>query len=276
MKRTRLAIGLAVGALAVLGPAGLASAHPLGNLTVNTSADVVVGVDRVAVDEVLDLAELPTVQARQRIDADGDGEVSAIEGDAYRASECAALRDGLTLAIGSLRLDLAVAATTLAFPPGQAGLSTLRLTCRLEAAHRLSGPAAVELTDRNLTDRLGWREVVLNGDGVTLQGADVPTTSAERVPDGLPHRRPRAATGPGRVRAGIAGRARTGRRAGGGRGHRGRDGSPSGPRDRRVDAGALEHRRRAPAWCGRRRARARRLPPARGPAQPGAGPRQDR
>ena len=130
----RLLLATAVAGLAVVGPAALASAHPLGNVAVNTYAGVVLGTDHATVDYVLDLAELPTVQARQGIDTDGDDVVSDAEAGAYQARECASLRDGLTLAVDDRPLPLDVAATTLTFPPGQAGLLTLRLECSLRAA----------------------------------------------------------------------------------------------------------------------------------------------
>ena len=114
----RLLLAAAVAGLAVVGPAALASAHPLGNVTVNTYAGVVLGTDHATVDYVLDLAELPTVQARQGIDTDGDDVVSDAEAGAYQARECASLRDGLSLAVGDRPLPLDVAATTLSLPRG--------------------------------------------------------------------------------------------------------------------------------------------------------------
>ena len=178
----RLLLAAAIAGLAVVGPAALASAHPLGNVTVNTYAGVVFGADHATIDYVLDLAELPTVQARQGIDTDGDDAVSDAEAAAYRARECASLRDGLTLAVDDRPLPLEVAATTLSFPPGQAGLSTLRLECSLRAAAGLDGDARLSFADANLGDRLGWREVTFNGDGVTLSGADVASVSlSERL-----------------------------------------------------------------------------------------------
>ena len=93
-------LAVAVGASALL-PARPAAAHPLGNLTFNTYAGIVVREDEVSVDYVLDLAELPTVQTRQRIDGDGDGTLSAAETNRYRADECATLAAGLTVAVSS-------------------------------------------------------------------------------------------------------------------------------------------------------------------------------
>ena len=79
-RRTLLvAAGAAVVATALVAPARPAAAHPLGNLTVNTYAGIVVRDDEITVDYVFDLAELPTVQAMQRIDLDGDGELGPTE-----------------------------------------------------------------------------------------------------------------------------------------------------------------------------------------------------
>ena len=84
-RRTLLAAaGAAVVATALVAPARPAGAHPLGNLTVNTYAGIVVRDDEITVDYVLDLAELPTVQAMQRIDLDGDGELGPTEAARYR------------------------------------------------------------------------------------------------------------------------------------------------------------------------------------------------
>ena len=55
--------------LLVAGATG-AAAHPLGNFTVNTYSGLRVGPDRLIVDYVVDMAEIPTFQTRQAIDGD--------------------------------------------------------------------------------------------------------------------------------------------------------------------------------------------------------------
>jgi nickel/cobalt transporter (NicO) family protein len=179
MSRRMLFAGVAIAAAGVvlLLPGGSASAHPLGNLTVNTYAGIVVARDRVRVDYVLDLAELPTVQAKQRIDSDGDGSTNPAELDAYRLSECSTLARGLDLELGSAPLTLAPDHSSLRFLPGQGGLQTLRLECALTAPARVTTKAHVTFEDTNLTDRIGWREITFNGDGTTLSGSDAPTSS---------------------------------------------------------------------------------------------------
>ena len=73
-------------------PAGAASAHPLGNFTVNTADRVLVTTGGIEVTHVADLAEIPSValsQPRAGADTDGDGELSAEELTAHAERECA-------------------------------------------------------------------------------------------------------------------------------------------------------------------------------------------
>jgi len=182
----RLSAGLGLGTAAVVAltllPAGSASAHPLGNLTQNTYAGIVVAPDRVTVDYVLDLAELPTIQAEQRIDRDGDGTPSVAEQATYRAAECTTLAAGLRLRVASKPVTLNPGTTRLAFLPGQGGLHTLRLECALAGPVGIDGTPRVSFQDTNLTDRIGWREVTLVGDGVTVSGSNVaPATISDRL-----------------------------------------------------------------------------------------------
>ncbi len=155
-----------------------AAAHPLGNFTSNTSAVLTLDGGGVTVDYVVDLAEIPTVRLVQRLDEDSDGAVSEDEGSDYRASECATLAEGLTLGIDGAAVPADVEDAVLAFPEGQGGLVTSRLECTLRATSDLAGGEhEVTFADANLEGRIGWREVVATGDGVTLTASDVPAES---------------------------------------------------------------------------------------------------
>ena len=72
----RFATIVAAAAAALLLPA-IVAAHPLGNFTINHYAGLRIAADRIALDVVIDQAEIPTFQERSRIDTDGDGTVSA-------------------------------------------------------------------------------------------------------------------------------------------------------------------------------------------------------
>lgn len=174
--RAALVTGAAVAAVAAL--AGPAAAHPLGNFTTNTSAALTVGPDSVAVDYVLDLAEIPALRVVQELDADGDGAVSTTEGAAFQRDECANLAAGMTLSLDGEALALEVERTALHLPEGEAGLATLRLECALAADAAWEGSATLAFADANLDGRAGWREVSATGDGTTLQDSDVPRRSS--------------------------------------------------------------------------------------------------
>ena len=181
MSARRLLVALALGAgLTMLLPASAASAHPLGNFTVNQHAGLVVSPDRVTVELVVDMAEIPAFQARSEIDTNGDKAVSQGEADAYRHQTCAGLADGIDLRFDGQAVAATVTTSELSFPPGQAGLATLRLTCRI-AAPGARGDGRLDFTNRNLTKRVGWREITAVGEGVRLAASDVPTRSSSAV-----------------------------------------------------------------------------------------------
>jgi ABC-type nickel/cobalt efflux system permease component RcnA len=155
---------------------GVAVAHPLGNFTVNTSAAIVVSPGAVRVDYVLDMAEIPTVQAMPELDADADGIVSGAEGSAWADERAPELLAGLTLTVDGTRVVFEVSASRLELLPGQGGLRTLRLESTFVGETGSAG--ALAFRDANFTDRVGWHEVTAVGaDGVAIEGASVPATS---------------------------------------------------------------------------------------------------
>lgn len=152
----------------------IASAHPLGNYTINHYAEVRVERDRILLDVVIDQAEIPTFQARQDFDLDADGEVSDDEIEAGRVEACRTIAGAIEVTAGGAPLELVALMAGLAFPPGVGGLSTMRESCAFEAA--LPAPiaaGATEITyaDRSFPERIGWREIVARGSEVTLAAA---------------------------------------------------------------------------------------------------------
>jgi len=173
----RLAV-VPVAVAAALTGSSAALAHPLGNFTVNQYAGVVVAADEVRVTRVVDMAEIPTVQQRRTIDTDSDGEIDPTEATGYSSVECQRLATEISLSVDGAAVDLAVTSSAVTFPAGQAGLLTLRLECDL--AGPLDGVrAGSELRFRSDAQpgRLGWREVTVAGDGVTVIDSDVPAKS---------------------------------------------------------------------------------------------------
>ncbi|MBA2570643.1 MAG: hypothetical protein H0V04_05625 [Chloroflexi bacterium] len=127
------------------------------------------------------MAEIPTFAARQEIDLDGDREVSDAEGAAWRDTQCADVAERLELTAGGQRVPLAVEQRGLSFPQGQ-GAVTLRLVCVLRGglATPVDSATPFTFTDPILSERRGWREIVVEGDGTTIEDADAPSVGTSQ------------------------------------------------------------------------------------------------
>ena len=183
---------MAVGALAALLVLGAtpASAHPLGNFTVNTYSGLRVQPDRVVIDLVVDMAEIPTFQARPEVDADGDGAVGEAEASRYATASCGEAATRISVAVGGRAAAVRSLSAGVTFPPGAAGLPTMRLTCALAAATgTIGGDEQIVFRNAYYVERVGWREVTAVGDRATLVSSDVsPRSISDRLtayPDDL-------------------------------------------------------------------------------------------
>lgn len=183
MRRLALAV-LGAGAVLVLPvvAAAPASAHPLGNFTVNHYNGLRFEPSRVVDDAVVDWAEIPTAQLAGGVDADGDGRTTGVERRRHAAGRCAALAESVHLALDGTPAALAVERSAFEFRPGTAGLRTARLTCRLAATVDLGDGGTVEFRDAFEDGRPGWREVTATASGVRIDGSPVP---AESISDEL-------------------------------------------------------------------------------------------
>ena len=176
----RLALGLLV-VLAALAPTG-ASAHPLGNFTVNHYARLEPAADQLRVVYVLDMAEIPTFQDKPRLEADASG---------YAVARAEEIRSNLHLSVNgrAAELRLLPGALSLTQPAGAGGLPTVRMeaTYVADVPGVPSGEAPVDVVFRDDTDptRIGWREIVARpvADGAAagagaarIVGSSVPAT----------------------------------------------------------------------------------------------------
>ena len=180
--RRPLRLVAVLGAIAAILLPAAASAHPLGNFTINHYAAIRVAPGGFTLDVVIDQAEIPAFQERLRLDADEDGDVSDAEADAARGPECATLAGSLSLSVDGGALALRPVAAGLSFPVGAGGLPTLRLVCTFVAttAAPLADGALIHFEDGSYPERIGWREIVVSGDGMALSTTDgtaLPTTS---------------------------------------------------------------------------------------------------
>jgi len=181
MSRSRRRVaGTAIAVVAAFGVAASASAHPLGNYTVNRGVEVMIASGRVEITYIVDMAEIPAFGEVQTIDANGDGTTDAAEQARYAARACAANLKALALEVDGAPARLSMAtAPTLTFPAGAGGLQTLRLVCTFVTARSIGvGTHDLHIADRTDDGHVGWHEVVIGaGPGASLTSADVPAQS---------------------------------------------------------------------------------------------------
>jgi ABC-type nickel/cobalt efflux system permease component RcnA len=166
------AVLTAVCALLLL-PTAPASAHPLGNFTVNHYDGLVAAPGLLRIDHVEDLAEIPATQVQPQITRSGIGP--------WAAQRCAGAARAERVTADGRPAAVAVGSATAQLRPGQAGLHTLRVECRFTAPLPQGTSLALSFDSGAGTAASGppgWREITARGDRMTLTSSDVPTESA--------------------------------------------------------------------------------------------------
>jgi nickel/cobalt transporter (NicO) family protein len=159
-----------------------AFAHPLGNFTVNHYAGLQISPEMVTIDYVMDLAEIPAFQEIELLDSNGNGQPDAAETEGYHAVRCASLQPSLNLFLNQKAVPLSLGSSSIEFPAGVGGLPTMRLTCMFKAPVDVAADSFVLSFQNNVfADRLGWQEIVVIPDGVTVQGEYSSTSSSNRL-----------------------------------------------------------------------------------------------
>src|SRR5262245_17863167 len=129
----------------LLGTPQQTSAHPMGNFSINHYARIHVGTDKIAVQYILDFAEIPTYQL-----------------DGLHSAEWVA---NLRLRIGGQNQRLSIEHVDSQKLPGAGGLPTLRVVFDL-ASRGIASNEQIDFADGNFPGRLGWKEIVVESDGM--------------------------------------------------------------------------------------------------------------
>jgi nickel/cobalt exporter len=152
-----------------------ASAHPMGNFSINHFSVLELTQSSVRVDYVLDMAEIPAFQ--EFLDHELIAEPDHPRVAAYRARKAEELRQGLSLTVAERPVQLTTLSSRLTFPPGAGGLPTLRIEAVYEGPLPV-GSGSLHYEDGNYPRRVGWKEIIATGDGsVSLSSSTVPGTS---------------------------------------------------------------------------------------------------
>lgn len=158
-----------------------ASAHPLGDNAVNRHAAIELNNDRIQIQYLLDMAEIPTLFASQSADTDLDDSVSASEWQQFASDEANTLRSSLIVNLSNTRLELQLRNANWAIKPGNAGLSVLRLAFDYTATIPVGSNGGTFLyQDPSAPSQPGWKGITVKaGKGVEListdAGSDDPT-----------------------------------------------------------------------------------------------------
>jgi nickel/cobalt transporter (NicO) family protein len=179
MRKFLLLVAVFAGLTAAL-PA-TASAHPLGNFTVNRYSLIDLERGTVSVRFVVDMAEIPTFQAL------GGGDTSDGRAVSYAQREAPRWVRGLELAVDGrpAALTLVPGSVHASLRPGQAGLSIMRAELTATAVIPGSGPYTVAYRENAFDGKVGWREIVVHhGNGVVLASS---TAATRDVSDMLRH-----------------------------------------------------------------------------------------
>ena len=164
---------LMLAALAALSAPVAASAHPLGNFTINHYARAELSGGNLYVRYVLDMAEIPTFRERDAVSAAGGLAP-------YARARVRALARDLVVTVDGRRVPLVPVSQTAVYLPGAAGLQVTRLAAWYRAppaALPASGAHRVALRDQTYAGRLGWKEVVVHAtSGARVTGANAPAT----------------------------------------------------------------------------------------------------
>ena len=152
-----------------------AYAHPMGNFSINHYAKIEVGTQRVDLEYIIDMAEIPTFQETQVNGLIIDK--SAPEVAVYLGRQADVLKNRLRLVLNGRLLHLDTVSQQVIFPPGAGGLPTMKMGFHYRA-NLTAGDTqlyALRYSDNNFPSRAGWKEVVaVSSSDVILSKSSVP------------------------------------------------------------------------------------------------------
>lgn len=174
--RARLVAAWLSFALSIVGTVAIASAHPLGNFTINHLAKVTAERGAVHVRYILDIAEIPTFQIMRASSASATWD--AVQLQDWANAEVPVVADGFHVNADGAPLAFSLASVSAHLRPGAGGLPTLYwvgvFSARIsEQRHHFSVNDGV-YGDR----RIGWKDIV-------VAPKTEPTSELRRYPNAL-------------------------------------------------------------------------------------------
>jgi nickel/cobalt exporter len=136
-----------------------ASAHPLGNFTINHLAKIRSSRDALQIKYVLDIAEIPTFQIMH---GQAGGEWTQAVMRQWARDESTIVSDGFHLSIDGYPATLRGRSQNAELRPGAGGLPILRWVGLFDVSLSLGIPHRISVDDRVYADRrIGWKDVIV-------------------------------------------------------------------------------------------------------------------
>jgi nickel/cobalt exporter len=143
-----------------------ASAHPLGNFSVNQYSRLTVEKTQIKIRQILDVAEIPTFQLQGEIDADKNGTLSTEELNAYADKITPEFLSKLLLTVNNQPLEIRAESKNVSLQEGAGNLPILRIEWNLASDLQATNFVnQVRFENKNYAERVGWNEIVLNRAG---------------------------------------------------------------------------------------------------------------
>jgi nickel/cobalt exporter len=161
----------------LIGIAPAASAHPLGNTTVNHYDGLALTADGLTDTAVEDIAEIPTFQRKSQIDTNHDGSLSDQERADYATRRCADLASTVTIEVNRRRVPLTVQTSSYQERIGAVGLKAGRLECSLRGKADLTSASTLRVQNNWDDDGIGWHEITAVATGISLKDSPFPAMS---------------------------------------------------------------------------------------------------
>jgi len=157
-----------------------ASAHPMGNFSVNHYSKISLESDRIRVRYFIDLAEIPTYQELLQANIS----TTAIDPNSpavttYVAARGTGLGNGLALDVDGRPVPLRLVSSGVIFPPGAGGLPTMKMGFVYEAVYPSTMDrrhVEFDYVDNNYSGHAGWKEITALVDAGSLLHSSVPAT----------------------------------------------------------------------------------------------------
>ena len=167
LRRTGTLLGLCLVAIS-------AFSHPMGNFSISHYARLVFGPEKIDLLYLIDMAEIPAFQEKPLLDLNGNGTIEESEQNAYLSRKVKELSEGLVVWLNGTRYPLQSVSQQLELLSGGLNLPTLRIYLKYEIplrAGQLKDVNVLEYKDTNFSGRVGWKEIVVQGEGIQESSA---------------------------------------------------------------------------------------------------------